>query len=59
MIIKDNMKDTAEVILATSGAIGVSVGVGLAEANEILATISIVLAIGFSIYKFIKTECKK
>tara|TARA_R100001443_G_scaffold76563_2_gene84003 strand:+ start:7231 stop:7395 length:165 start_codon:yes stop_codon:yes gene_type:complete len=49
------IQDTAQVALANGTAIGIS----LVEANEILTFISLILAIGFSIYKFVKYEKKK
>tara|TARA_R100000654_G_scaffold20855_2_gene42082 strand:- start:8626 stop:8787 length:162 start_codon:yes stop_codon:yes gene_type:complete len=52
---KDNMKDTTEVLLANGGVVGLS----LAEANEILLFISTSLAILFTIYKFYKLKNKK
>jgi hypothetical protein len=50
-----DLKDTIQVGIANGSAIGVS----LVEANEILTFISLGLAIGFTIYKFIKFETKK
>jgi len=47
-----DLKDTIQVGLANGSAIGVS----LVEANEILTMVSLVLAIAFTIYKFIKYE---
>tara|TARA_R100001463_G_scaffold96341_2_gene150862 strand:- start:414 stop:572 length:159 start_codon:yes stop_codon:yes gene_type:complete len=47
-----DLKDTIQVGLANGSAIGVS----LVEANEILTMVSLVLAIGFTIYKFVKFE---
>ena len=49
------IQDTAQVALANGSAIGIS----LVEANEYLTMISLILAIGFTIYKFIKYEEKK
>lgn len=49
------IQDTAQVALANGTAIGIS----LVEVNEILTFISLSLAIGFSIYKFIMYEKKK
>tara|TARA_R100001086_G_scaffold241276_1_gene168083 strand:+ start:231 stop:398 length:168 start_codon:yes stop_codon:yes gene_type:complete len=49
------IQDTAQVALANGTAIGIS----LVEVNEILTFISLTLAIGFSIYKFVKYEKKK
>ena len=48
----NDLKDTIQVGLANGSAIGVS----LVEANEILTMVSLVLAIAFTIYKFIKYE---
>jgi EamA domain-containing membrane protein RarD len=47
-----DLKDTIQVGLANGSAIGVS----LVEANEILTMVSLLLAISFTIYKFIKYE---
>jgi len=47
-----DLKDTLQVGLANGSAIGVS----LVEANELLTFISLLLAIGFTIYKFVKFE---
>ena len=47
-----DLKDTIQVGLANGSAIGVS----LVEANEILTMASLLLAIGFTIYKFVKFE---
>jgi len=47
-----DLKDTIQVGLANGSAIGVS----LVEANEILTMVSLVLAIAFTIYKFVKFE---
>ena len=49
------IQDTAQVALANGTAIGIS----LVEVNEILTFISLTLAIGFSIYKFVRYEKKK
>tara|TARA_B110000977_G_scaffold191315_1_gene263253 strand:+ start:315 stop:470 length:156 start_codon:yes stop_codon:yes gene_type:complete len=46
------LKDTAEVIAANAGALGLT----LVQCNEILQFISLSLAIGFTIYKFIKKK---
>tara|TARA_R100001443_G_scaffold25529_2_gene38393 strand:- start:788 stop:949 length:162 start_codon:yes stop_codon:yes gene_type:complete len=48
----NDLKDTIQVGLANGSAIGVS----LVEANEILTMVSLILAIAFTIYKFIKYE---
>tara|TARA_R100000742_G_C4263622_1_gene81479 strand:+ start:610 stop:762 length:153 start_codon:yes stop_codon:yes gene_type:complete len=45
-----DLKDTIQVGVANGSAIGVS----LVEANEILTFVSLILAIGFTIYKFVK-----
>lgn len=44
------LKDTVEVIAANGGALGLT----LVQCNEILQFISLTLAIGFTLYKFIK-----
>jgi EamA domain-containing membrane protein RarD len=49
---KDTIEDTIQVGVANAGAIGIS----LASFNEVLTTVSLLMAIGFSIYKFIKTK---
>ena len=49
---KDTIEDTIQVGMANAGAIGIS----LAEVNEVLTTVSLIIAIGFSIYKFTKTK---
>ena len=46
------IQDTVQVGLANGTAIGIS----LSQVNEILTFISLGLAIGFSIYKFVKYE---
>jgi len=51
---KNNMKDTTEVIIANGGVIGLS----LSECNDILLLISTSLAIIFTIYKFFKLKKK-
>lgn len=51
-IMKDTIQDTIQVGMANAGAIGIS----LASVNEVLTTISLLIAIGFSIYKFTKTK---
>ena len=45
-----DLKDTIQVGIANWSAIGVS----LVEANELLTFVSLILAICFTIYKFIK-----
>ncbi|QDP67834.1 MAG: hypothetical protein Unbinned8210contig1002_22 [Prokaryotic dsDNA virus sp.] len=54
LIMKNNMKDTTEVLIANGGVLGLS----LAECNEILLFISTILAICFTIYKFYKLSKK-
>jgi len=49
---RDTIEDTIQVGMANAGAIGIS----LAEVNEVLTTISLIVAITFSIYKFIITR---
>jgi len=49
------VQDTIQVGIANSTAIGIS----LVEANEILTFVSLALAIGFTVYKFIKFEINK
>ena len=46
------LKDTIEVMAANGGALGLT----LVQCNEILQFISLSLAIGFTIYKFIKKK---
>lgn len=46
------LKDTAEVIAANAGALGLT----LVQCNEILQFVSLVLAISFTVYKFIKKK---
>jgi len=48
----DTIQDTIKVGLANASAIGIS----LTEINEVLSTISLVMAISFSIYQFIKQK---
>jgi hypothetical protein len=50
-----DLKDTIQVGLANGSAIGVS----LVEANELLTFVSLILAICFTIYKFLFYEKKK
>jgi hypothetical protein len=52
---KTDMKDTAEVLVANGGVIGLS----LSECNEMLLFVSTSLAILFTIYKFYKLKNKK
>tara|TARA_R100000908_G_scaffold20207_1_gene7867 strand:+ start:328 stop:507 length:180 start_codon:yes stop_codon:yes gene_type:complete len=49
---RDTIEDTIQVGVANAGAISIS----LAEINEVLTTVSLVIAISFSIYKFLKTK---
>ncbi len=49
------MKDSIQVAVANGSAIGFSI----TDCNEILTLVSLVLAITFTIYKFIKFEKKK
>ena len=49
---KETIEDTIQVGMANAGAIGIS----LAQINEVLTTVSLLIAIGFSIYKFTKTK---
>jgi EamA domain-containing membrane protein RarD len=49
---RDTIEDTIQVGMANAGAIGIS----LAEVNEVLTTVSLLVAISFSIYKFLKTK---
>jgi EamA domain-containing membrane protein RarD len=49
---KTELKDTAEVIVANAGALGLT----LTQCNEILQFVSLSLAIAFTIYKFIKKK---
>lgn len=49
---KDTIEDTIQVGVANAGAISIS----LAEINEVLTTVSLIIAISFSIYKFLKTK---
>jgi hypothetical protein len=50
-----DLKDTVQVALANSTAIGFSI----TESNQYLTLISLVLAIGFTIYKFYNYENKR
>jgi hypothetical protein len=47
-----DLKDTLQVGIANGSAIGFSI----TDCNEILTFVSLTLAIGFTIYKFIKYE---
>ena len=46
------IKDTVQVGLANASAIGFSI----TDCNEILTLVSLILAISFTIYKFLKYE---
>lgn len=48
------MRDTVEVIAANGSALGLT----LTQCNELLQFISLSLAIGFTLYKFIKAQKK-
>ena len=48
------MRDTVEVVAANGGALGLT----LTQCNEVLQLVSLALAIGFTIYKFIKAQKK-
>ena len=47
-----DLKDTLQVGIANGSAIGFSI----TDCNEILTFVSLALAIGFTIYKFVKYE---
>jgi|TARA_R100001460_G_scaffold104723_1_gene150645 hypothetical protein len=49
---KEEMKDSAQVIIANGGATSLAI----TDCNEILTMISLLLAIAFTIYKFIKLK---
>ena len=49
------MQDSLQVGIANSTAIGLSLG----QANQVLTLVSLILAIGFTIYKFINFDKKK
>jgi hypothetical protein len=49
------IKDTLQVGIANTSAIGISI----AHFNDYLTLVSLILAIGFTIYKFIKFEKTK
>ena len=51
----NDLRDTIQVGIANGSAIGFSI----ADSNEILTLVSLVLAISFTIYKFIKFEKNK
>lgn len=46
----DNVKDTFQVAVANSTAIGFSI----TECNDVLTLVSLILAISFTLYKFFK-----
>tara|TARA_R110001583_G_scaffold166635_1_gene319380 strand:+ start:1317 stop:1475 length:159 start_codon:yes stop_codon:yes gene_type:complete len=50
-----NVKDTIQVGLANGSAIGVSI----TDCNEILTFVSLIIAIVFTVYKFIQFEKNK
>ena len=50
-----NIKDTIQVGIANGSAIGISI----TDCNEFLTFVSLTLAIGFTIYKFIQFEKNK
>mgnify|MGYP003150974351 CR=1 FL=1 len=47
-----DLKDCVQVLSVNGGAVGLS----FTELNEILTMVSLLLAIGFTIYKFVKFE---
>jgi hypothetical protein len=51
----NDLRDTIQVGIANGSAIGFSI----TDCNEILTLVSLVLAISFTIYKFIKFENNK
>ena len=51
----NDLRDTIQVGIATGSAIGFSI----TDCNEILTLVSLVLAIAFTIYKFVKFEKTK
>ena len=50
-----NLKDTIQVGVANGSAIGISI----TDCNEILTFVSLILAIVFTVYKFIQFEKNK
>ena len=50
----NDLKDTATVLLANGSALGIT----LTQANDALQFISLVLAIGYTIYKMINNKVK-
>jgi|TARA_R110002020_G_scaffold153667_2_gene333108 hypothetical protein len=50
-----DMKDTIQVAIANGSAIGFSI----TNCNEILTFVSLIVAITFTVYKFIKFEINK
>jgi hypothetical protein len=48
----NNLKDTVQVGIANGSAIGFSI----TDCNEVLTFVSLILAIAFTIYKFIKFD---
>ena len=51
----NDLKDTLQVGIANGSAIGF----GITDCNEILTLVSLILAISFTIYKFIKFDKNK
>tara|TARA_R110002012_G_scaffold20256_2_gene71941 strand:+ start:769 stop:927 length:159 start_codon:yes stop_codon:yes gene_type:complete len=51
----NDLRDTIQVGIANGSAIGFSI----TDCNEVLTLVSLVLAISFTIYKFIKFEKNK
>ena len=51
----NDLKDTIQVGIANGSAIGFSI----TDCNEILTLVSLILAISFTIYKFIKFDNNK
>jgi hypothetical protein len=49
------IQDTLQVTVANSSAIALSI----TNCNEVLTFVSLILAIGFTVYKFLKYEEKK
>ena len=49
---KSEVKDTVEVLAANGGALGLN----LTHCNDLLQTVSLVLAITYTVYKFLKLK---
>jgi len=49
---RSEVKDTVEVLAANGGALGLN----LTQCNELLQTISLILAITYTVYKFLKLK---